>query len=415
MKTTLEHLKNRNFTLLWVGQTISTLGDWVLMAALPVWVYQITGSGAALGAMVFFETLPLLVVSPVAGVFVDRWDLRRVMAVSDVLRGLTVLLLLLARTPQTIFLVFLVGFVESSLASFFWPAREAAMPAIVDEEKLMSANSLFQTAVFLMRLLGPAVGGALVGTVGAGPAFVLDAMTFFVSALAVLALRLPPIERAPGDGSAAGVYRDLVDGLRVIRRNRVLSSVLVVWSIMMFSAGAIAALLVVFVEDALQAPASNYGYLLSVQGLGMLVGALATGSLGDRYPPRMVFKVGLLFFGPLFLAAANAPDVPWAAVLVFLMGITMPGVVIADRTIFQQEAPEAYRGRILASNEAVTSLSSLIAVALAGFVADYVGIRVLFSGAALLSILSALMAVILLQEKRLQADSALSRSGSLPD
>lgn len=398
MKKTLQHLRNRNFSLLWAGQTVSALGDWVLMAALPVWVYQITGSGTALGAMVFFETLPLLIAGPVAGVFVDRWDLRRVMIGTDVLRGLVVLLLLLARTPQTIFLVFLVGFVEASLASVFRPAREAALPAIVAEEQLMSANSLFQTGRFLMRLVGPAIGGALVGTVGAGPAFIVDALTFFASTLAVAAVRLPPMERAKGDGSVAGVYRELVDGLRVIRDSRVLASVLAVWSILMFSAGAIVALMVVFVEEALRAPGSYYGYLLSIQGLGMLVGAVITGSVGDRYRPTRIFKGGLLIFGPLFLAAANAPNVTWAAGLVFCLGITMSGVAIADQTIFQQQAPEAYRGRILASNDAATSVATLLGVALAGAVADQVGIRLIFSGAATLSIFAALIAVALLRE-----------------
>lgn len=416
MKTTFRHLRNRNFTLLWAGQTISTLGDWILLAALPVWVYQVTGSGTALGAMVFFETLPLLVVGPVAGVFVDRWDLRRVMLASDVLRGLTVLLLLFARTPDTVYLVFVVGFVEASLASFFWPAREAALPALVAEEQLVSANSLFQSATFLMRLVGPAVGGALVGTVGAGPAFAVDAATFFASALAIGALRLPPrgesveppLERVTGDGRVAGVYRELVDGLAVIRASRILSSVLGVWSLLMFSAGTIAALLVVFVEEALGAPASYYGYLLSVQGLGMLVGAVATGSVGDRYRPTRIFKGGLLLFAPLFLAAANAPNVTWAAPLVFLIGAMMSSVSIADQTIFQQQASEAYRGRILASNDAATSFATLIGVALAGVVADQVGVRLIFNAAAVLSIVAALAAVVLLRGTDLSSPGAAS-------
>ena len=414
MRETLQHLRNRNFALLWAGQTVSALGDWILLAALPVWVYQITGSGTALGAMVFFETLPLLIVGPVAGVFVDRWDLRRVMIATDALRGLTVLLLLLARTPQTIFLVFGVGFVESSLSSLFRPAREAALPGLVAEEQLLSANSLFQSAIFLMRLVGPAIGGALVGTVGAGPAFVLDALTFFVSALAITAMRLPPrgepveppLERAEGDGSVVGVYRELVAGLRVIRDSRVLSSVLAVWSLLMFSAGAIAALLVVFVEDALHAPGSYYGYLLSIQGLGMLVGAVATASMGDRYRPTNIFRGGLLIFGPLFLAAANAPSVTWAGGLVFLMGITMSGIAIADQTIFQQQAPEAFRGRILAGNDAATAAATLVGVMLAGVVADQVDIRLIFDGAAMLSILAALVAVVLLRGSQEQPDAS---------
>jgi len=399
MTNIFELLKHRNFTFLWAGHTVSRLGDWVLMAALPVWVYQITGSATILGAMVIFETLPLLTVGPVAGVFVDRWDRRRVMMLADLLRGLAVLLLFLVRSPEFVPLIFLVGFLDSALGRFVIPAREAALPDLVPEESLMTANSLFAATLQGTRLIGPALGGALIGLAGPQVAFVLDAASFFVAALSVAAIRLPQRPAAAQEG-LIGVYRDLLDGVWVIRRNLVLSSVLGVWCVLMLSAGAIYALLVVFVRQALGGSAASYGYLLSIQGLGMAAGAVLSGVLGTRLSPTTAFKGGLLLFGPLFLAGANAPDVHRAAVLVFGMGAMMAVVAIADTTIFQWETPERYRGRVLASNEALASTMLLVSAGLAGFLSDLMGVRAVFNAGAWLSIAAALLAVVLLRRSR---------------
>ena len=126
-----------------------------------------------------------------------------------------------------------------------------------------------------------------------------------------------------------------------MRGRAALAPVLAGRGLSMSRSGALVALMVVFVEEALRAPGSYYGYLLSIQGLGMLVGAVITGSVGDRYRPTRIFKGGLLIFGPLFLAAANAPTVTWAAGLVFFIGITMSSIALADQPILQPKAPEA--------------------------------------------------------------------------
>src|SRR5712692_1752341 len=154
-------LRQRNFALLWFGQLISLIGDWVLFIALPFYVYELTGSTLATGVMFIAQLLPRLLLGSVAGVFVDRWDRKRIMIIADVLRGFVLLLLLVVRSPEWLWAVYLVAFVQSAIGQFFIPAKSAIIPLLVGEQDLIEANSLNAVSDSLTRPIGPALGGVL--------------------------------------------------------------------------------------------------------------------------------------------------------------------------------------------------------------------------------------------------------------
>lgn len=264
----VQTLRNRNFALLWLGQAISQLGDWVLFAVLPVWTYQLTGSKTVLGTMMVFQTLPVLLFGPVAGVLVDRWNRKRVMIVCDVLRGLIILGLFLVRSAEQVCLIYLIGFLNATLGRLFIPAKNASIPNLVGKDQLLAANSLSSATQTLTMLIGPAIGGALIGWAGPGPAFWFDAVSFFISALAIIFIALPHRVEEKRPVNIPLIYRDLLAGFRLIRQNPVLSSVLLLWAIVMFGGGAINVLAVVFITETLQLPSSAFGLALSSQGFG---------------------------------------------------------------------------------------------------------------------------------------------------
>src|SRR5205807_6431818 len=134
-------LHRRNFALLWFGQLISLTGDWVLFIALPFYVFALTGSALATGAMFIAETLPRLFLGSLAGVFVDRWNRRRTMIVADVSRALILLLLLLVRSRDLVWIVYVVAFAETSISQFFVPAKSAIIPSLLAEKDRVAPNS----------------------------------------------------------------------------------------------------------------------------------------------------------------------------------------------------------------------------------------------------------------------------------
>src|SRR5215211_8930213 len=178
-------LRQRNFGLLWFAGLISMIGDWVLFIALPIYTYNLTQSSLATGIMFMVGTLPRILFGSIAGVYVDRWDRQRTMVVADLSRAVLVLLLLLVRSADSIWIVYLVAFIESIVSQFFGPAENALLPQLVDESQLVTANSLNSLNNNLARLAGPALGGILLGSFGFQNVVLIDSLSFLLSGIMI--------------------------------------------------------------------------------------------------------------------------------------------------------------------------------------------------------------------------------------
>ena len=179
-------LKIRDFKYLWSGQVISSLGDSMTNMALMLLVNELTGSTTALATMLILLAVPSLTFGMVAGVYVDRLDRKKIMIVSDMLRGAMVLGFILVDSPDKLWILYLVAFIQATIGTFFNPARAAIMPNVVGKDKLMAANSLSQTSIIIFNVIGIGVAGWLVGAFeGYRYVFIADSATFFVSMLLI--------------------------------------------------------------------------------------------------------------------------------------------------------------------------------------------------------------------------------------
>ena len=195
-------LRRRNFALLWLGQLVSQIGDMVLMVALPFYVYQLTGSLLQTGLMYIVETLPRILFGSLAGMFVDRWDRRWTMIVSDFGRA-AALLLLLAHSPSSLWLLYAVACIQSIISLFFVPASSATTPTLVPEHQLVAANSLQSLNESVMRLVGPPLGGALLALAGIAGVVLVDSASFLFSAAMLLLIVAPKPARPIADSPSA--------------------------------------------------------------------------------------------------------------------------------------------------------------------------------------------------------------------
>src|SRR5215208_3329936 len=225
-------LRRRDFALVWTAGLISMMGDWVLWIALPIRVYELTGSALATAAVIASLVAPEIVLGSIAGVFVDRWDRRRTMVIANALQAVALLPLFLIDSEAAIWFAYPVMAVSAALFTFTEPAENAFLPRLVPDDELTTANALNALNNSLARLVGPAVGGALFLAGGLGLVAAVDALTFLVAAALVAAVRASgapePREQSEDDAAHAlvRVGRERVDGLRVIRRSRIVSVVL---------------------------------------------------------------------------------------------------------------------------------------------------------------------------------------------
>ncbi len=399
-------LRVRNFALLWGAGAVSLLGDWVLLIALPFYVYNRTGSALATGAMFMAQTVPRILLGSVAGVFVDRWDRQRTMVVADLSRAALLLLLLLARSPDWLWIVYPVAALQAAIGQFFLPAQSATVPRLVDEEQLVAANALTSLSMNLTRLVGPALGGALLGLVGLPAVVLLDAASFLISGLLLALIAVPPTAGAadgagvtPVPPAAAGwatVWREWREGLRLVGRDRLLSALFVVFSTVMIAEGLFAVLLVPFVKEVLGGDAPQLGWLMSAQAVGGLAGGLLIGRLGGRVAPVRLIALSGVLDGLLLLAIVNLRSYAAGLVLIALAGIPVTAFFVGTQSLLMGGVADQYRGRVFGALGTTTAVMTLVGMGLARALGDRAGIVPTLSGAGALYALAGALALVLL-------------------
>lgn len=376
-------LRQRNFGLLWFGGLISLTGDWMLRIALPAYVFELTHSTLATGAMFIAGTLPSLLLGSVAGVFVDRWDRQRTMVIINLLRAVGLLPLLLVRSTDLLWLVYMVAFVQSVLSQFFDPAENALLPNLVGEENLLPANSLNALNNNLARLIGPVLGGAVAIGLGLSWVVLIDSGSFLAAALLIGLIRqpkraatatAPPVE-AP---SFIAIWRELLAGLQLVLRERLVTILFAIAAITAFGEGIISVLFIPFVTQVLGGEALELGWLMSAQAIGGLLGGVIIARLGTRIKPRALLGFSAIVFGLIDLAIFNYPAFfPGIAIaLVLFVVVGLPGAAFGASysTLLQSSVEDEYRGRIFGALNTTFALLMLGGMGLASVAGDVLGI-----------------------------------------
>jgi MFS family permease len=360
---------NRDFRMLWLGQVVSQLGDWFDTIALFTLVLRLTGSGRAVGLVLVARFLPSVVLGPLSGVLADRFNRRHIMIASDVARALVVLGFLFVRNPEHIWLVYLLTVLQLAFSAFFEPARSAALPSVVAERDLVAANSISSVTWSAMLTLGAAVGGPVTDWFGTDVAFVLDSVTYLVSAVLVWCVRLPKRQPRPKTrltlAKALGVT-DTLEGLRYVwRRPRVLALLLVkpAWGL----GGGILTLLPVFGEKvfrlslhtAVGGAALGMSALYAARGIGTAIGPVLTRRFYSETREQMQRAIGVsfLFAGCFYVAFGGEPRFTLA--LVWLAVAHAGGSVlwVFSTVLLQSSVEDEFRGRVFGAELTLMMLS----------------------------------------------------------
>ena len=398
----LRVLRQRNFSLLWFGQFISIIGDWVLFIALPFYTYSLTGSVLATGAMFIVSTLPRLLLGSVAGVFVDRWDRKRTMIVADLLRVVLVAMLVLVRSRDFLWLIYVSSFLESVVSQFFNPAKSAIIPLLVGEKDLLAANSLNGTSDALTRLIGSALGGVMMGWLGFSSVVLLDAGSFLVSALMIALILLPArtdtrpdAARAPG-GGILGVWREWVAGLRLVKRERLLLMLFIVMGVAMLGDSMITVLIVPLVKTLMGGGAQLLGWLMMAQGIGGLLGGLLLAQFGKHLSPRRLSAIGLFVTGIIIFVIVKIPHSILVLPLMAVGGLAAATWFISSETLLQLGTTDEFRGRIFGTLGTTSALAYLVGMLLASALTDLLGLVLILTISGGLYIFSGILAWIML-------------------
>jgi len=365
---------NPAFRRLWYGQLVSQLGDWFNHVAVLTLLLELTGSGEVIGWALILRMLPALVVAPIAGVFIDRHDPRKIMIISDVLRGLLVPAFLLVNDVAHVPWVYALVFAQVALSSFFEPARQAMVPSLVSKEELLSANALMSVTWSIMLALGSAVGGLVIGTLGLGAAFVVDAATFFLSAAFLARIVGPVIERRRQGSVLSRGFVELTDGLRYLVGDRSLLSLVLVKAGVGLGGGMVL-LLSVFGERVFPlgaSPAVGMGLLFFARGIGTAIGPFVGRAISGYHEPAMRGLIGFGFLqGAVFYVLFSRADSLWLALPLLLLAHVGTSINwVFSTVLLQLKVEEGLRGRVFSAEMALFTLIFSVATWVTGAAID---------------------------------------------
>lgn len=390
----LKVLRQRNFALLWFGQMVSVAGDWVLGITLPFYVFKLTGSALATGAMYIASALPPVLIGSVAGVFVDRWDRRRTMIAADLLRAAALLILLLVRSPRDLWLIYIPVLLMTAFSQFFGPAENALLPGLVDRSQLVEANSLNSVGRNVAHLVAPPLGGLLFAWFGLHSVVLFDSASFLFSALLIALIVVPrqtAPEAQPVPSAARGwgpFWREWTSGLRIVRREPLISSLFLVLGIAMISEGIIEVLLVPWIRQWLEGDTVLLGTLMSAQAVGSLLGGGAIGWLGKKVAPAHLLIAGLFGWGALDLVIFNVRSVPLILGTFVLVGFPVAALFVSVNVLVQAGVADEYRGRVFGAYGTTSSLMMMLGYVVGSGLGDATGARPLLTAACVLLIVA---------------------------
>ena len=382
--------RHRDLRLLLGAGLVSMCGDWLLSVGLTYSVYAVTGSTLASAMTMLAAFLPQVLVGTVAGVFVDRWDRRRTMIVTNLLLAAGLAPLVLADTTAHIWVVYVVLVWQSVVEVFFAPAEQALLPRLVEDEDLVTANALNGQVRQLSRLVGAALGGVAAAAGGVTAVALLDALSFVLATVLLTRIRedgRPGAERVddgsvdPGTavlGRLARLRLEWLDGLRTAWDSRVVRVLLVFSLVTCIGEGVMGALFAPYVRSVLHGGPELLGALSSVQAVGGLAGGLVVATAGRGWSPVRMLGVGAMLFGLVDLGIFVYPLVvvsPWPAIAgMVLVGTPGAALTAGMMTLYQRSTVDERRGRVLGLAFFAQSLAMVVGTTGAGFLGTVLGI-----------------------------------------
>jgi len=400
-----EVLKNRNFFLLWLGQIISQLGDRLDQMALIAFVYlRAPGSTIEIAKILSFTIIPVFVIGPIAGVYVDRWDRRRTMYVCDLLRSALVLTIpLFLFYGKTITPIYLIIFIVFSIGRFFVSAKFSIIPDLVDKKDLLMANSLVNTTGMIAAILGFGISGVVVEWLGAKSGFYLDALSFLVSGSLILfitkksnaSMNLKKVSKEIVEVISKSVLQEIKEGILYFIQKKDIRFTAGIIFILWSALGAVYVVLIVFVQKTLHSATKDLGFLIMFLGIGLFLGSLVYGRFGQRFSHYKTIFASLVLSGIMLVVFAftihRYPYFMIAAMLSLLFGVVIAPIMIASNTIIHNVSDNVMMGKIFSSLEIVMHLGFLLFMFISSLLAERIShLSILVSVGCLFAVLGVL-------------------------
>ncbi len=361
-------LLNRDFALLAVGQFVSAVGDAIHRVALIWWIYNITGSPSAAGLLSLASMIPSILLSPFMGVFADRWDRLKIVYWMDYLRGaiIAAVAILSFYGRLEVWHLVLSSVLVSACSSLFYPAVNAMIPGLVGEDKLQKAEGMTQTLMGLVGIIGPALGGVLVASIGYSTVFFLNAISFVLSAISEMFIRYKQVRREAGKGHLA----DMAGAIKFTLGMPTIMGILLVFAMMNFSLAHFGPVTMPYlIKERLGAGAAQLGLTMTAISVGGIAGSLFMSLIKNPSKRSTFVTAGAVIMGVFLASWPLLPNLYWLYFICAMIGLAAALVNINAGVLFMQITPDDMRGRMSAFMSTVSQFMAPVGLSLFSMVA----------------------------------------------
>jgi len=388
--------RNRNYRYTWIGQVISEIGDHFNNIAVFTLALQYTGSGLVVSGVMLSRAIPAILAGPVAGVCLDRWDRRRIMIASDLIRCLVAVSFLATLTYHRSWLLYVLSAILMFASPFFTAGRSAILPTIANRDELHAATSLTQTTQWISLIIGTFAAGAIVTNLGFEAAFIANGISFLLSALCVWLLRTSsgfrPV-RGPGQKGIVRPWDDYSQALRYMKSNPLVLGIGLIGVGWATGGGAAQILFTLFGEVVFHRGAAGIATIWGSAGIGLLVGGLFAYRVGARIPfstYKWTISLCYVVHGGAYVVFSQMQDYGLA---LFFIALSRAAVAVSSVLNYSQllkYVPDEFRGRVFATNESMVWATMLFSMTLAGIASQYYDPRLIGAISGVLSSTTAL-------------------------
>ncbi|AZR72002.1 hypothetical protein BBF96_00425 [Anoxybacter fermentans] len=396
-----ELFKNIDFLKLWIAQVLSLIGDYIYSVNLYIWIYKLTGSALALSSSIFFQTVPRLIMAPIAGIIIDRFNRKKILILSDILRGIIICLFIFVKSKEQLLLVYLVVIINAVISRIAIPARSTILPIILEKDKLIKANSLYNFTESATLIVGPILGGIL-SILNFNIIVFINTVSFFLSALLInnIGISNDVVSTKTLNEKSGSFWSELGYVKKLFKKNPLFMGLLSVTVLSALGQGGINILYYPFLLDVVKVSNTQFGLTLSFFGLGSIIGSMLTGFYADISKARWVIGGGVLVSGISVILYNTFPNLYMVIFTTLIEGIAIAGVFILIPSIVQTYFKKGNQGKVFGLLDAFESGSMLFSMGLSGIIVSLFGIRVVLYVLAGLFLFAGIIGTILLKPEQ---------------
>ncbi|MBL0388413.1 MFS transporter [Tumebacillus sp. ITR2] len=404
-------ISNRNYVWLWLGQTISQIGDSLTIVAVPLLVYALTQSATSLTLTFVIESLPWILIGPFAGVLIDRINRRTVLIWVDLLRALIVAAIFFSHSVS---LIYVMIFLSQTLAAVFAPARSAVIPELIERDLYVKAISLSQSSFQTVQILGPFLATGVITLFG-GPraSFLVDTVTFLAAVSCTMMIRFPKQSvKANAGQPKVSFFKSFGEGTAFLVKHKVLRYVTAINLLKAVTQSVILVSSVLYVKTQLQMSEQDsdrvYGLVVAATAIGIILGTTLIGILDKKLDRRFLIIGGLMLQGATFLLIQFQPGALALILMYGFSGFCASGALTPVSACFAESTPNEVRGRVYSVVNSVIRIALAIGYSAAGLVgAQYGAVALLTYGGILLLVATPILTLLLQGISALQTKQAV--------